>query len=304
MQTFDMHGTRIAGDLNIGGITQNQSQKVDFSCVNVTEIAGTVGNEILAKMMTNLDTKFDASMLDKLNSSANTDNNTGFGGGIGANVNSNSNINYKSTTVNENRKKIENVVKNSITNNMNLKSVQECTMNAMQQQSVDLSNMNVGGNANIGKVEQTQVLDLVAKCVNNSKMGSNIINKIANDLGLTVKEVTVVKKETELDSSATTKNVATGPIQDLGTAVGSIFGGIFGGLSKLILIPVILFIICCCLCCCGLLVFMMMGSGGGGGGGGKQSGGKLAQFNKIGSSSNSISSLLSRSDTIYTALIK
>jgi hypothetical protein len=131
-------------------------------------------------------------------------------------------------------------------------------------------------------------------------MGSNIINKIANDLGLTVKEVTAVKKETELDSSATTKNVATGPIQDLGTAVGSIFGGIFGGLSKLILIPILVVVICCCLCCCGLLMFMMMGSGG------KQSGGKLAQFNKLGSivNSNSILDSMSRSNTIYTAFIK
>lgn len=297
-QSFDMHGTRIAGNLNIRGITQDQTQNVDFSCVNISQVSGTVGNEVLAKMMTNLDSKFDASLLDKLNSTANTDNNTGFGGGIGANTSSNSNINYKSTTVNENRKKIENVVKNSISNNMNLKSVQECTMNSMQNQEIDFSNMDVDGNANIGEISQKQVLNLVAKCVNQSKMGSNITNQIVNDLGLTVKEDTSIKKEADLASSATTKNVATGPIQDLGNAIGSIFGGIFGGLSKMILIPILVVIVCCCLCCCALLVFMMMGSGGG------QKGGKLAQFNTIQDTTNSISSMLSRSDTIYTALIK
>lgn len=251
MQVIDMSGASVAGDFN-ANIDQEQSAALSFECIQTANISSDIANGILDKMLNAISSSFDNSVLDKINAQSTAESTSGFlSTDIAGQTNSTVNIDYKNTTLSESRKNISNIVKNSISNNLDMKNIQDCINQIKQQQTVNFSNMNIGGNATIG-IKQNQATQMVSKCVQNSNFTNKIINQVVKDLGLTIDEQSKTAKTTDVTAETSVSKTSSGIFESAGNMVNSVFSGvgnlvgnIFGSFTGPILIVVVLCILCC-----------------------------------------------------------
>lgn len=234
LQTVDLSNMKIAGDLVIGEIDQKQTAAITFDCVQVSSFSNNIANGIMTQYVETMNNNMSIDTLDKIVASADSKVESGFlntGGGGGSS--SNIKTDYKYTATNETSKNIQNIIQNSITNNLNLDDLQECVASVKASQEVVAAGTEVGGNVNIGVIRQDQASTLLGKCVQQRNNANDITNQIINDLGLTIDETNSVKKTMESESKATSKNEAKGVFESLGDGIGGILGGfgdLFGGL--------------------------------------------------------------------------
>lgn len=236
LQTVDLSNMKIAGDLVIGEIDQKQTAAITFDCVQVSSFSNNIANGIMTQYVETMNNNMSIDTLDKIVASADSKVESGFlntGGGGGSS--SNIKTDYKYTATNETSKNIQNIIQNSITNNLNLDDLQECVASVKASQEVVAAGTEVGGNVNIGVIRQDQASTLLGKCVQQRNNANDITNQIINDLGLTIDETNSVKKTMESESKATSKNEAKGVFESLGDGIGGILGGfgdLFGGLMS------------------------------------------------------------------------
>ena len=274
----------IGGDLEVGEIDQSQTAAVSFSCVQVDSFSNDIANSTKTQYENALKNNFSTDAQDKLSASAAASTKSSMGAGP-TSSSSKSNVDYKfnqSTTTNTD---IQNIIENSIQNNLSMESVKKCVAQINNNQTIDIGNgSNVGGSIRIGKLSQTQAASLMAECVQKSDDGNKITGAIAAELGITLDNTSSVKKSTEITTSATAETTAGG--------VGEMFGSIFSGIGSMIGNMLGLGVIgamagpistCCSVCCCCICVlillyfgFQMMGSGGDG-----QEGGALKTLSDV-----------------------
>lgn len=236
LQTVDLSNMKIAGDLVIGEIDQKQTAAITFDCVQVSSFANNIANGIMTQYVEAMNNNMSIETLDKIMANADSKVESGFlntGGGGGSS--SNIKTDYKYTATNETSKNIQNIIQNSITNNLNLDDLQECVASVKASQEIVAAGTEVGGNVNIGVIRQDQASTLLGKCVQQRNNSNDITNQIISDLGLTIDETNSVKKTMESESKATSKNEAKGVFESLGDGIGGILGGfgdLFGGLMS------------------------------------------------------------------------
>lgn len=236
LQTVDLSNMKVAGDFNIGEIDQKQTAAITFDCVQVSSFSNTLANGIMTQYVEAMKNNMSVDTLDKITTAADAKMESGFlntGGGGGSS--SKIKTDYKYNMTNETSKSIQNIIQNSITNNLDLDDLQECVASIKSSQEVITAGTEVGGNVNIGVIRQDQAATLLGKCVQQRNNANDITNQIVNDLGLTIDETNSVKKTTETDTKATAKNEAKGVFESLGDGIGGVFGGIgnlFGGLMS------------------------------------------------------------------------
>jgi hypothetical protein len=283
LQNINLSGGKFKGGLNFGA-DQSQTATVSFSCINATDMSQDIASGMVAQMMTNLNTNASSDTLTKMDAAANSALQKGFDpiSNIGGSVSSdaNTNITNKFKSVNTNKKSLENVVKNVVTNKFDANMVSNCIADVNNQQQINLSNVEVDGNTNL-KFSQTQVSNLMSNCVNKTNIGSKVTNAVAATLGVVTSDTVATKLATDLKATAKAETVTTGPIQDVGSAVsqaaqgigtgvgtaakgigegiGSVFSGLFGGSGISIVCSVVL---CIIFVIVGLYFSGMLGGGG------------------------------------------
>lgn len=260
LQNVDFSNMEVDGDFTLDGVEQGQTSALTFDCIQTSELNNDVANGVLAEMTNALKNNFSTEALDKIEAAAEAEGSTGFGATGGVNTDSTVNLDVKFTNITDTKKSIKNIMENSITNNLDMSSTQDCIANTIQNQSVNVSGTRVRGNATIKAIKQTQAATSVSNCVQKQSVASKIVGDVVSKLGVQVDETNSVVKKTDTSVSATATSKNSGLFQSIGEGIGAIFGGMFGGLFAG---PA--GIICCVICCIIILigVFFMMSGGGG-----------------------------------------
>lgn len=227
------------GDIIIEDVAQDNTGKVSFDCIQKSSFSNEIANGILTKYLDNLNTKYTTDALDKLNAQAASSSSSGFLSTGSASSDTEINTDYKFTNITNTRKNIQNVVRNSIVNNLNLNDVQDCVNTLKAKNVIAIENSATQGKILIRRIEQRNATDLLTKCIQEKNNSNKITGNLITDLGLTVVDDALLKKSTEISSEASAVAAVTGPLQDL----GSMFSGIFGSLSGWV-IPCVICSIC------------------------------------------------------------
>lgn len=244
LQKVQLTNMNVVGDFNLSA-NQGQQAAITFDCVQVSEIKSAIANNLVTELMNGINSNFTTDVLDKLDANAKSDSASGAGSSMlsgPASSNSSSNIDYNFNSTTDIHKKIVNIVQNSITNNLDIKSIQSCISSINNSQIVGATNVNVGGNAIIA-VDQKQSSNLLASCLQKSNIGNNIASDVASKLGLTVTEDVSTKKSTTASTSASSTAESRGPAESVGsgistaaqgagTGIGNVYTGMGTGLSN------------------------------------------------------------------------
>ena len=210
IQSVNIENVNTPYDFVFGGSDQSQSSNMTFDCVQVDKFQNDIANGILAKYMDALENNFSTDILDKLEAKAQTASQNNMGSSGNASTKSTTNTEYTFNSTNTSRTNIENVVKNSIQNNLSMESVQNCISSIKNNQSVNIKNINAGGNVTIGVLSQTQGANLMASCIQSSDTGNKMTNNIASELGLTFNNSNEQTKSTDITSASTAESTNKG----------------------------------------------------------------------------------------------
>jgi hypothetical protein len=208
LQNISFRGAKVAGDFNLGEVNQNQTSAVTFDCVQADSVQNEIAQGFVSKMLTSLESKYDANIVDKLDAAASSEAVSGPISLSGADSDSTVNVDYNFESVTDTRKRIENVIQNSVSSNFEKNTISDCIAQTKQNQSMDFENIEVGGSVNIKALNQTQAADLMSKCDQKAGAISKITQQVVTDLGLEVKETASISKETSISSSAESKSAS------------------------------------------------------------------------------------------------
>ncbi len=213
-----------SGDFNFNS-DQSNIAKVNFSCVNASETASEMTNNMIQKMMGELNTLSDTSAMAKIDSAANAKNQSSFGA-TGSSV-ANVNTNVNNTTKNDTNTIIQNIYENNLKNNFNSETVNECIGKTTQTNALNIGNVTTGGTANIECV-QTNTLEYVQECKQLSESLNKTLEETALDLGFKISSENTTANVSEVKSEAISENKSTGIIEDFANGISSILGSVFG----------------------------------------------------------------------------
>lgn len=254
LQTIDLSGMIIGGDLNIGEVDQSQTSAITFDCIQISEFKNDIANGILNKYLDAMKESYSSDVLDKLNASAQSSGKGGFASTGSVSASSKVNVDYKFTNITDTHKNLQNIVQNSITNNMNLNDIQECIATVKTNQQFSLAGSKVGGSVTIGAIRQDQAASLMAKCTQQKNNANKITNQILADAGIQIDETNSTKKSTTIADTTSSTAVNSGFFESLGDGiksalqgVGDMVGAIFGGLLTG---PALSIFVCCIVCLC------------------------------------------------------
>ena len=252
----DMSGSTVSGDFNYNS-NQTNVAKVDFSCIQADSTANEMNSAMIASMLAEMKALNGTDGAAQLNTAADSSNTSGFGS-TGGSSSSNTNTNVNNNVTNETIVTVENIFEQNLTNNFTSNTVNECIGKTTQSNSTDLSNMDIGGNANVSCI-QTNSLEQIQECKQLSDAINTTTQQVLQELGMEVVAVDTTSSEIESTSTATSENISTGPIQDMGNAISGILSSVFGLASLEFLGPIcgIICLICSCIVC----VFLIVGIG-------------------------------------------
>lgn len=211
LQEIDIRGITGDGDVVIGGSDQSQTSNVTFDCVQVASIKNDIGNGALTKYMDALENNFSTDALDKMEAVAATSSKNSLGGFGSSSSNSKANVDYQFKSTNTTRTNIENVVKNSIQNNLSMESIANCISSVISKQSYKLKDIeSKTGSVTIGAISQTQGATLMTNCLQTADNGNKITNAVAAELGVTLDNTSSQKKTTEIKTTAVAESANEG----------------------------------------------------------------------------------------------
>lgn len=262
LQNVNFSHITTTGDFTVDGVSQNQKAAITFDCVQLSAFQNDIANGVLTQYMDAISNSYDTSAIASMTASAQATAQNQFGTTSGSKSNSSSNNEYTFNSTTNVNQDIKNIVENSITNNMSLSDMQDCMASVKNSQSINFSDIDVGGNFTVKALSQTQAADLYAKCMQEKNNGNKISNQIAADLGLTVTTEATNSSISELSGTSTSEASNTGVFQSMGEGVASVLKG-FGDMWSGILgslgfgDPTISLY-----CCIAIIVLAVIGGGG------------------------------------------
>lgn len=258
-QKVDLRNMMIGGNLDIGTIDQNQASAVTLDCVQVSAFQNDIANGILTKYTEAMKNSFDTTALDKLDAAASSNSQNSFATTGASNSDSSVNVDYKFSNTNIVSQNLQNVVKNSIKNNLSLNDISDCIGSIKSTQIVDLNGTRVAGNTKIGIIRQDQAAQLLTKCLQEKNNSNKITNSVATAIELKIDNTSKVKKQTEISSGTTATSTNSGLFQSIGEGLKSMFEGL-GAMFGSMYIGPILSVICCV--CIIVIILVLIFSGG------------------------------------------
>lgn len=226
-QALSLAGCTVGGDLNINNINFEQNAEVvDFKCLQNSKVDNEMAQEILSGIMGEIQSTLDNESLNRMTTAAETSatGNPALFGNSSASSTSKSTNKFNLQVTNDNTTSIQNIVKNAINTEFNVKDVQECVAEIAQKQEIDVSNCDVGGNVNVSDVFYNQSAQLLAECIQNKGISQKIVNSASTDLGVIIESETESKAEVDQEATAT----ATSESGGFG------FDGLFGGCGNIL----------------------------------------------------------------------
>jgi hypothetical protein len=241
-QLIDLKFGDIAGDFNLSGVSQTQTAKMNFSCVNMAKYENESATDLANAFTNQLETKFDTEALDKLESNAAGQAVNGFLPTASSTVNTNVNTNLNVSVNNSIKKTMRDAIANEVQKNFTTKTVNACISNLVQEQVYRQSVGNVGGNVNIKNITQEQFIDSVANCVNKNDDINRTVDKVANVLNTINTDGVKAKSTSDIKATAEGKAESKG----VDSVIDSVFGGIagiFSSMTGIIIVAVIGFVL-------------------------------------------------------------
>lgn len=206
-------------------ITGNQSatSNLTFDCLQQSEVANKIGNQMVQEMMMSMQNKLSQEVLDKLDAAAEAASKQSAFSTASANADSETSTvrNYKSVTTNH--QNIEQVLKNSVANNFKQENISTCIATTVTDQSAVAQNVKAGRNAYIA-LNQIASASLFADCIQKDNVGNSVSNAVMNTLGVEVVNESKIESKTEASSSAAATAENKGVIESIGDAIDGIFG--------------------------------------------------------------------------------
>jgi hypothetical protein len=237
MQALNISNVKTKGDFVLDGITQSQKSTVTFDCLQVSKFKNDIANGVLTKYMDAISNNYNTSAIADMTASAKSNAATQFAatGKSKSNSATNNNFEFNSTTnVNQD---IQNIVKNSIKNNMSIDDVQNCIASVSATQAINIANIE-SNSFTIRALDQSQASDLLAKCVQKKDNGNKISSQIATDLGLKIEADIKTTSSAKLVGTSESEATNVGALQSAGEGmatvfkgIGSMWSGIFGSLG-------------------------------------------------------------------------
>jgi hypothetical protein len=243
------------GDVNLNANQKNEA-KVNFSCIQASSAASQMATAMKQSLQGQLEAISGTEAAAALNAMAESANKSGFGN-TGGGSKADTNTKMETNITNETKTLIENIYEQNLTNNFNAETVNECIGKTTQENEY-LAEY-VEGEKVTGNCNQSNTLEQVQECKQLSEAANKVLQETAQELGFKViiENNTVVKDESAAGSGS--KNESTGPIQDLGNAIGGIFGNLASlfGLASLGAVGSFAVSFCCC-CCCILIILLVI----------------------------------------------
>jgi hypothetical protein len=232
LQNISFENMTVAGDLNLSDISQSQTAAITFSCVQENAVATDIAQQMLQKVMSEIDNSNNQNVMNQLDAEAAAHQTTGVGANLvpgsgSSSSNSNSNITNNTTQITSTHKNLQNIISNKISQNFNSESVAKCISAVSNNQNIDFKNLNVGGNATIKGVNQTQAATSVSTCMQKNTVAQKVLGEVAQELGLSLKETNTNAVTTEAAAASTAVQKSAG-LDDLTTAYGGAVSGIIG----------------------------------------------------------------------------
>lgn len=189
--------------------TQKQTAALTFSCVQASVVRNKATSEIVSLMTNNLDTSASSEALSSLDSKAEQATKVGFGSSGDLNSTQILNQTSNSNSNNETHKNIKNILNNIVENNFSSETVSKCISQVNNNQSINLQEIKVGGNAVIA-IDQNQAADVITDCIQKSDIGSDILNAAAAQLDVKIEDDISSKSIQEQKASGVQTTVAEG----------------------------------------------------------------------------------------------
>lgn len=251
----NMSGSKINGNFDFSG-NQNNVANVDFSCIQASKTSADMKSQMIANMTSQMRALNGTDSAILLNNSTQSLNNSGFGS-TGGSSSATSKTNSINNITNDTVQKIENIFEHNLSNNFSSDTVNECIGKTSQSNSLDLSNINIGGNANV-QCFQANSLKQVQECKQLSDAISKTTQQTFQELGLKTDITNQTSSFTDSNVSSASENISSGPIQDLSNGIGDIIGSIFGLSSFAFLGPIIgpICLLCSCVLCLLFIFFI------------------------------------------------
>lgn len=243
----NMSGTSVGGNFDFSG-NQTAKAQVNFNCIQANQTSADMSSSMMASMISEMKALNGTDAAAQLNTASQSSNATGFGSIPIGGASSSSSVNVSNDITNETITTVENIFEQNLSNNFSANTVNECIGKTSVSNTQDLSNMDINGNAIVSCV-QTASLEQVQNCKQLSDAISKTTQSTFQELGMKTDSTSETTSATESTVTSTSENVATGPIQEIGTALGNIFG--FGTIGSTIST------ISCLICC--ILIFLLIG---------------------------------------------
>ena len=263
IQTIDFSNTKVAKNFNFAGANQSQSAALTFDCVQLSKVENQIANGVMSEYMTALESAYSTNAQAQMNATAGTSTNNQFGG-FGGGSDSSVNVNYQFTNITDTNRNIQNIMENVIDNNLKMEDIQSCISSTKQNQSILMTNMDIGGDVTIGVLNQDQAASVFSECVQSSNNAATMTNQIANAIGLKISDENAFTSNTTMESTATAETKNGGLFQGIGEGIASVVssvGDMLTGLLGVMLFPLISLcgVVCLCICICIAMKFMMGG---------------------------------------------
>lgn len=259
-QVIDLANIAVGeGDINLN-TSQEQNAAISFSCVQLSEFQNNIANGILDEMASALSNTFSTSALSEMAQAASASGSSGFASTGGPSTSSSNSTNYnfyQTTNIDQN---LQNILENSITNNLSLSDISNCISQVNNYQTVAASGLSTDkGNVNIG-IRQNQAATIVSECIQNKGIANAITNNAAKTLGLQVTNDIKTDSADQVKQAATSVSKSSGFFESIGNAIGAIFGGVL--LAWLMPIIIGLIVVCCCISIIVIVIKLLSSAGG------------------------------------------
>lgn len=242
----------VGGDFNFGG-DQTAQANVNFNCIQANQTSADMATNMMASMVAEMKSLNGTESAANLNTASQSSNKTGFAS-MPSNSKSNSSTNVTNNVTNETISNVQNIFETNLKNNFSVNTVNECIGKTNASNEQNISDVDIGGNANIECI-QSATVEQVQECKQLSDAVSKTTQATFQELGLTVATESDTGTSTESTVSSKSENVATGPIEEVGNAISSIIGAI--GLAYLGPIIGSVVIICAVILLLGLIGFLV-----------------------------------------------
>lgn len=228
-----------------------QQTNITLKCLQQSLQQSNINNNIASSIMQELTKNISQDTMTKLLSDAQASAKTGFGSIGFAVANSDVNTNITNENLNYTDVRLDNLIKNSVTNITQNSNVNDCATKISQNLSREIGAIAVSDGGVVTVVwTNDQIADSIANCQQLTTQVADITNAIATTLGVKIDESNSQKTQTD----STAKSTATATVEGWLDALANLFGG-------KIMLYVVSAIVCCLIILSSVGAFFFMGSG-------------------------------------------